>query len=140
MQEFINNYGAIIISIITFIGALATAIATMRNGIVANKKISKLNNDIQITQNGIVEAFKKAKISPELKLSISSKVDTILNEWANKSLKLIQDNEELRTKLAVANTKILSYTAAFNKLSNEEKAEINSLINEVTEKDITIEV
>lgn len=140
MQEFINNYGAIIISIITFIGALATAIAAMRNGIVANKKISKLNNDIQITQNGIVEAFKKAKISPELKLSISSKVDTILNEWVNKSLKLIQDNEELRTKLAVANTKILSYTAAFNKLSDEEKAEINSLINEVTEKDITIEV
>lgn len=140
MQEFINNYGAIIISVVTFIGALATAIATMRNGIMANKKITKLNNDIQITQNGIVEAFKKAKISPELKLSISSKVDTILNEWANKSLKLIQDNEELRTKLAVANTKILSYTAAFNKLSDEEKAEINSLINEVTEKDITIEV
>ena len=53
---------------------------------------------------------------------------------------MFKEQEELRTKLAVANTQILAFTAAFNKQSTEKQTEINELIKQITDGDKVIEV
>ena len=144
MLEFFETYGADIMAMIVAIASAATTITTFFKSLNLSKQfkaLSKVTNEkIEITQNGIVEAFKTAKIPTEWKISISNQVDKKLEEWAAKFLIMFEEHERIRTELAVANTKILAYTAAYNKLSDEEKAKIDAAIKQITDKDKTIEV
>ena len=144
MLEFFEQYGP---SILAAIVALSGAITSVWSAIKMFKTEKRVKLDqaetkeaLQITQEGIVEAFKRAKIPTELRVSINEQVDKKLETWAEKFLTMFAEHEELRDKLAVANAQILAYTAAFNKLSVEEQAEINELIKQITEKDKNVEV
>ena len=144
MIDFFTTYGTDILAIIVALSGVATSIATLVKNIGLLKQFNALkkNTDekIEITQNGIVEAFKTAKIPNEWKISISNQVDKKLEEWAEKFLTMFEEHERIRTELAIANSKILTYTAAFNKLSEEEKVVIEESIKQLSEKDRTIEV
>lgn len=144
MLTFLETYGAdIIAALIAISGAVTSLIALIKsirlNG--STTKIQKLTDEkIEITQQGIVEAFKMAKLPTEWKVSVSNQVDTKLDAWGAKFLITLKEHEELRTQLALANTKVLAYTAAFNKLTDAEKQHIEELMKEITEADKVVEV
>lgn len=144
MMEFLESYGPQILACIVAVAGCISSVSAAVKMFKSEKRLkaseSQIKEDIKITQEGIVEAFKKSKISTDWKVSISKQVDQKLEAWAEKFLIMFAEHEELRTKLAVANTKILAFTAAFNKLSTQQQEEINELIKEITEGDKTIEV
>lgn len=144
MLEFFELYGPSILAAIVSAGGAITAVCATIKLFKSEKRIkaenAQMQEDVKITREGIVEAFKKSKIPTELRLSISKQVDEKLEAWAEKFLIMFKEHEELRTKLAVANTQILAFTAAFNKLSPEEQTEINELIKQITDGDKVIEV
>lgn len=144
MLEFFELYGPGILAAIVAAGGAITSVCATIKMFKTEKRVkaseAQTKEDIQVTREGIVEAFKKSKIPTELRLSISKQVDEKLEAWAEKFLVMFKEHEELRTKLAVANTQILAFTAAFNKLSPEEQTEINELIKQITDGDKVIEV
>lgn len=144
MLEFFELYGPSILAAIVAAGGAITSVCATIKLFKSEKRIkaenAQMQEDVKITREGIVEAFKKSKIPTELRLSISKQVDEKLEAWAEKFLIMFKEHEELRTKLAVANTQILAFTAAFNKLSPEEQTEINELIKQITDGDKVIEV
>lgn len=144
MLEFFELYGPSILAAIAAAGGAITAVCATIKMFKTEKRVkaseAQTKEDVKITREGIVEAFKKSKIPTELRLSISKQVDEKLEAWAEKFLIMFKEHEELRTKLAVANTQILAFTAAFNKLSPEEQTEINELIKQITDGDKVIEV
>lgn len=144
MLEFLELYGPSILAAIVAAGGAVTSVCATIKMFKTEKRVkaseAQTKEDIQITREGIVEAFKKSKIPTEWKISLSKQVDEKLEAWAEKFLIMFKEHEDLRTQLAVANTKILAYTAAFNKLSPEEQEEINELIKQITDGDKTIEV
>lgn len=144
MLEFFQIYGPSILAAIVAAGGAITSVCATIKMFKTEKRVkaseAQTKEDIRVTREGIVEAFKKSKIPTEWKISISKQVDEKLEAWAEKFLIMFKEHEDLRTQLAVANTKILAYTAAFNKLSSEEQEEINELIKQITDGDKTIEV
>lgn len=144
MLEFFQIYGPSILAAIVAAGGAITSVCATIKLFKSEKRIkaenAQMQEDVKITREGIVEAFKKSKIPTELRWSISKQVDEKLEAWAEKFLIMFKEHEELRTKLAVANTQILAFTAAFNKLSPEEQTEINELIKQITDGDKVIEV
>lgn len=144
MLEFFQIYGPSILAAIVAAGGAITSVCATIKLFKSEKRIkaenAQMQEDVKITREGIVEAFKKSKIPTELRLSISKQVDEKLEAWAEKFLIMFKEHEELRTKLAVANTQILAFTAAFNKLSPEEQTKINELIKQITDGDKVIEV
>lgn len=144
MFEFFTNYGADIVALVVGVGgALTATMATVRafkteKRLVRNEQ--ETNEKITVTREGIVNAFKTAKISPELKINISKQVDAVMNKWLTKIVEVVKDNEGLRTDLAWLNAKILANTAAYNKLTEEEKNRINVILLKIDEDDRTIDV
>ena len=144
MIEFFRIYGGDILAGIVALCGAGTAVFSFIKTIKLNKSV-KLTQDstmqqIAITQEGIVKAFQTAKIPTEWKISISNQVDQKLEAWAAKFLTMFKEHEDIRTQLAIVNTKILAFTAAFNKLSDEDKAKLEELIKQVTDKDKILEV
>ena len=144
MLEFFQIYGPSILAAIVAAGGAITSVCATIKMFKTEKRVkaseAQTKEDIRVTREGIVEAFKKSKIPTEWKISISKQVDEKLEAWAEKFLIMFKEHEDLRTQLAVANTKILAFTAALNKLSPEEQTEINELIKQITDGDKTIEV
>ena len=144
MLEFFQLYGpSILAAIVAAGGAVTSVCATIKmfkTGQQVKASEAETKNAIAITQDGIVEAFKQAKIPSDLKISLSNQVDKKLEEWAAKFLTMFKEHEDMRTQLAVANAKILAFTAAFNKLSPEEQQAIEDLIKQITETNKTVEV
>ena len=144
MIEFLSKYGEEILSvIIQLAGYVVTIIAFIRM-LKSEKRVKTFmvqgKQDILITREGIVEAFKTAKINPEIKISIAKQVDTKLSEWKQEFMSMYKKNEESRTKLTLFVAKIMSNTAAYNKLSDVEKEEGNRLMKEIVEDDGLVEV
>lgn len=143
-MDFFVTYGADILAMIIALCGSGTSVLMFIRSIRLNRSV-KLTQDstmqqITITKEGIVEAFKRSKIPTELKISISDQVDKKLEAWAAKFLTLFEEHERIRTELAIANTKILAFTAAYNKLTDEEKAKIDETIRQITDKDRIVEV
>lgn len=141
MLGLIETYGPFIISGIISVGALAGAIYNIRKCIKLGKKIDttaiSLEKNAEITRAGIVEAFKSAKLPNEIRLSLSTKVEEVLNQATNKIIEIVTMNEAQRTNMTAMALKILSYTAAANKLTEDEKLQIEDLLK-LIEDDTTI--
>lgn len=104
-----------------------------------DEKIGKIQEDIVVTQEGIIQAFKQAILGNDFKISINNQIDKKLTDLAEKIISTVKENEELRTRLTVLTAIILKNTAAYNKLTDEEKAEMGVLVNSLGES-INIEV
>ena len=143
-MEFFQIYGPSILAAIVPAGGAITAVCATIKMFKTEKRVkaseAQTKEDIRVTREGIVEAFKKSKIPTEWKISISKQVDEKLEAWAEKFLIMFKEHEDLRTQLAVANTKILAFTAVFKKLLPVEQTENNELIKQITDGDKTIEV
>lgn len=144
MLTFFETYGADILAGIVALASLAGSIYALVTTFKTGKKVDVNNQsllgDIQVTKEGIVEAFKAAKIPSEWKISISNQVNTILTAFSDKVLSLLKEHEGLRTDMMVMILQILSFTAASDKLSDEDKQKILDLINCVEEIDRTIDI
>ena len=130
----------LIFSIIVGACGAITAFATMIKAFNANKankaQISELKNEIAVTQNGIVEAFKQVKFPTQWKIDLSKKVDAKFNELTDKLYSKLVNQDEAKTRLIIFMAKIMSNTAAYNKLTDDEKAELNALLTIVNELEI----
>lgn len=147
MLEWLSTYGLDILLGILSGGGLYAGISGIVRTIKLNKKIDKtvdekigkVQEDIVITQEGVIQAFKQAILGNDFKISINNQIDKKLTDFAEKLISTIKENEELRTRLTVLTAIILKNTAAYNKLTDEEKGEMNVLINNLGES-INIEV
>lgn len=143
-MEYIKNnlmdLSAIIISGLGVLGSFIALVRTMIGEKRVGLTLKKFGNDIIVTREGIVEAFKRAKISPDIKISLSNRMDKTFDKWFKRFESIQKKNEEMITQLMIYNTKILSYTAAYNKLTQEEKEHLKDLLNEISDLDKTVEV
>lgn len=144
IEQFFVDYGGTIVACITSICSAIVALWSMIKCFGINKSVKKSETEtaekIQLTQEGIVKAFETARIPTDWKISVSKQVDKKLEDWAEKFLIMFKEHEDIRTQLAIANAKILKNTAAYNKLSDKEKQEVEELIKALNEIDKTIEV
>lgn len=144
MLDFIAEYGPIILTGLSTLGTAVGVIYSIgrsfKIGSKLNKTIEETNDKIQITQEGIIEAFKQVKIPSEWKISISSQVDKKLNDFTETFMKQYQENEAEKYLMVFLCLKILANTAAANKLSEEDKAKLKSILDEVDEANKTIDV
>lgn len=146
MTEFLEQFGVDLAAIVISLSGAITALVTMVKSFKSNDNFRR---DVEITQEGIKEGF-KVFADKKLEISIGSKLDIKLEEFKNETVKEIKntlfelrENEKKRLRLEYLNAKILANTRAFDKLSEEEQAELNLLIKELdTNKDNveTIEV
>ena len=95
---------------------------------------------IQITRDGIVEAFKSAKIPTEWKVTISKQFDEKLTSLRDEVIGILQNSETARTGAIIMILKILNYTAASNKLTEDDKTKIADMVKLITDEDATLDI
>ena len=144
MLEFFAQNGLAIVGIIIGAGSLAGAIYNIRKCFKLGKKIDTSNStheqEIQITKEAILEAFKSAKLPSEIKLSISNKIEEILGQVRDAIIEEFKKNESVRTVATLLVLKILKFSQASSKLTDDEKNQIEDLLKLITEDDATIEI
>ena len=142
MLDFLAQYGPMITMGLTALGSLGVALYNFKQVLTMGKKVDEnvanTNQSIQITQQGVIEAFKTAKIPTEWKIDVSSKIASTLTDWQQKienlvTGKLAQTNQMLNMALT-----ILKNTAAANKLTDAEKAQVEEIQKQVSEDDKTV--
>lgn len=144
MVEFLEQYGASIVSILIAIASMITAVFNFKKAVELNKQI-KINadaakQDVAITRQGVIDAFKAAKIPTEWKIDVSNKINTALNSFRDEMITLIKSNQAFENDVLLMAVKILSFTAASDKLSEEDKAKLQELIQLIDESDKTINI
>lgn len=142
MLEFFAQYGPAIAGGIIGAGALAGAIYNIKKLFKLNKKVDaqslSFDKQIEVTREGIVEAFKSAKLPNEIKLSITTKVDEVLSKARDTIIDEVKKNEAIRTTMMMLILKILSFTAASSKLTEDEKKQIEDMLKLIDVEDSTI--
>lgn len=144
MLEFLAQYGPYILAGLTAAGSAAVAVKALVECGKAIKNVkteqTKTKEDIQITQEGIIEAFKTAKLPEEVRVNITNQVKTYLTNFRDEFIEMYKENEKLRNAMMVSILKILNFTAASNKLTEEEKQQINKLIEQLGLEEVTIDI
>lgn len=127
----------IVTAIAAALGSVFACLTSARTSKRAKKDCNELDNKVQMTREGFVKAFQETKFPTNFKIDLSNKVDKVLTEnFAKFKAETLGYIEDYR-KLLIFVSKILYNTAAYNKLTDEEKAELDNLI--VAHTDITIE-
>lgn len=144
MIEWLTQYGPLILTAITSVGAAASAIYAVGRVFTLGKAVKKnsveTTNQIKITQAGIVEAFKTAVVPTEWKISVSKQVAEQLTTWKNEFLAELERREKVRTDYLVCSLKILSNTKAYDALSKDDQIRTQDLIKLVDEENSTIDI
>lgn len=144
MLEFLAQHGPDIISAILGLGGLIVGVHNVVKCFKMGKKIDtttvSLETNIQVIKDGIVEAFKSAKLPSEIKLSISNKLEEILGQVRDTVITEFKKNEASRTMIMLLILKILRFSQASSKLTDEEKNKVDDLLKLITEEDATIEL
>lgn len=138
-MEWFAQWGGLILSTLVGTGALGGSVKAIIEIVKTNKRLKLVQTEtranLEVTQQGIVEAFKTAKIPTDLKVNLSKQVTETLSKWKEEFMKEYAKIDALKTKMMAMILQILSYTAASNKLTEEQKAEIDQLLKLITEKD-----
>lgn len=144
MLEFFAQHGPAILAGMTALGSLVASITGLVKVFKTNQKINaeqaKTQTEIQITREGIIEAFKAAKIPNEWKVTVSKQVEAYLTKFRDEFITMFKENEQARDLIMISILKILNFTAASNKLTEDEKKQIDDLIKQITDKDNTIDI
>lgn len=144
MLEFFAQHGPAILAGMTAIGSLVASITGLVKVFKTNQKINaeqaKTQTEIQITREGIIEAFKAAKIPNEWKVTVSKQVEAYLTKFRDEFITMFKENEQARDLIMISILKILNFTAASNKLTEDEKKQIDDLIKQITDEDNTIDI
>lgn len=138
-MEWFAQWGGLILSTLVGTGALGGSVKAIIEIVKTNKRLKLVQTEtkanLEVTQQGIVEAFKTAKIPTDLKVNLSKQVTETLSKWKEEFMKEYAKIDALKTRMMAMILQILSYTAASNKLTEEQKAEIDQLLKLITEKD-----
>lgn len=144
MIEWLTQYGPLVLTAITSVGAAASAIYAVGKVFSLSKLFKKTSvettNQIKITQAGVVEAFKTAVVPTEWKISVSKQVAEQLTTWKNEFLAELERREKIRTDYLVCSLKILSHTKAYDALSKDDQIRTTDLIKAVDEEYSTIDI
>lgn len=144
MLGFIELYGPAIIAGIIGAGGLAGAIYNIVKCFKLGKRVDKatcsLEKNMEITREGVIEAFKSAKLPNEIKLSITTKVEEVLGQARDMLIEEVKKNEAVRTSMMTMILKILSFTAASNKLTDDDKKQIEDMLKLLSEDITTINI
>ena len=144
MLEFFAQHGPAILAGMTALGSLVASITGVVKVFKTNQKINaeqaKTQTEIQITREGIIEAFKAAKIPNEWKVTVSKQVEAYLTKFRDEFITMFKENEQARDLIMISILKILNFTAASNKLTEDEKKQIDDLIKQITDEDNTIDI
>lgn len=142
MDFIVNNYGTILAAIGTLCSAVI-AITSMVKALHSEKRVkaelmnvvshvqtelNQMGDTVTITRQGIVQAFKDAVVTKDIKVSINNQVKKILDEELAKFQEVINKSETRKTQMVYWAIKVLSYTAAYDKLTVEQKTEIDELL------------
>ena len=127
---------SVVIGLCGAVAAVASMIKAIKTGKISTAQYNELKDQIGITQQGIVEAFKQVKFPTTSKVDLSKKFDAKFEELGNKLYNKLVHQDEAKTRLMIFMAKILSNTAAYNKLTDDEKAELASLLTVVNELEI----
>lgn len=95
----------------------------------------ELENKVTITRAGIVQGFKEAVVTKDIKVSINTQVQKILDEKLNAFMNEVKRREEQRTQLTYWTLKVLRHTAAFNALTTEQQSELDEVMALIAEED-----
>ena len=144
MLEFFAQHGPAILAGMTALGSLVASVTGLVKVFKTNQKINaeqaKTQTEIQITREGIIEAFKAAKIPNEWKVTVSKQVEAYLTKFRDDFITMYKENEQARNLMMVSMLKILNFTAASNKLTEDEKKQIDDLIKMISDEDSTIDI
>lgn len=142
MDWLVNNYDTILSIITAVTGAVIATTAFVKSlkseKRVANQLVS-LKNDVTITRGGIVQAFKEAVVTKDVKVSVNGQVRQVIGEEMAKVVNIVQKGEERRTKMMYWTLKIVSWTAAANKLTVEQQSEVAELMAWIAEEEQIID-
>lgn len=142
MEWILANYEkivAVIIQVISLVVATTSFIKVLSSEKRTVSKLSKFENDVAITRAGIVQAFKESIVTKDVKVSVNNQVKKVLHEELEILKKEIRNSEERRTKMNFWVLKILSWTAAANKLTLEQQTDINELLALIAEEEQIVE-
>ena len=144
MLDFLAQYGAQIITALVALGSLVGSVYGILKVFQTGKKVDIVNKTtdekIQITRDGIVEAFKSAKIPTEWKVTISKQFDEKLTSLRDEVISILKNSETARTGAIIMILKILNYTAASNKLTEDDKTKIADMVKLITDEDATLDI
>jgi len=144
MLDFLAQYGAQILTALVALGSLVGSVYGILKVFQTGKKVDIVNKTtdekIQITRDGIVEAFKSAKIPTEWKVTISKQFDEKLTSLRDEVISILKNSETARTGAIIMILKILNYTAASNKLTEDDKTKIADMVKLITDEDATLDI
>ena len=123
---------AVVMTLCGNITSISTLIKSLNFITTIKSELNSLRKDIQVTREGVVEAFKEAVIPGEIKIEISKQVNKILSDAMQEFKEILVSNQETMAKMMVYMLKIMKNTAAYNKLTDEEKSLLNTLISNDT--------
>lgn len=125
----------VIVSIVSGLVAGSTAIISVTSLIKALKserrtkaELKQAKVDVAITRAGIVEAFKQTVVTKDVKVSINKQVEKILDQKFAKLEERLRLKDEQRTQMAYWTLRIIGWTAAANKLTVEQQAEVDEVL------------
>ena len=113
---------AVVMTLCGNITSISTLIKSLNFITTIKSELNSLRKDIQVTREGVVEAFKEAVIPGEIKIEISKQVNKILSDAMQEFKEILVNNQETMAKMMVYMLKIMKNTAAYNKLTDEEKS------------------
>jgi len=135
--SIVTQIAAVIVAITSFVKALKSEKRLMLkvadNEINVASKLQELDQKVAVTRAGIVQGFKDAVITKDIKVSVNNQVQKILDEKLDHIVSVVKKNEERRTQLTYWMTKIIQNTAAYNKLTTEEKSELDEIMALIAE-------
>ena len=123
---------AVVMTLCGNITSISTLIKSLNFITTIKSELNSLRKDIQVTREGVVEAFKEAVIPGEIKIEISKQVNKILSDAMQEFKEILVNNQETMAKMMVYMLKIMKNTAAYNKITDEEKSLLKTLISNDT--------
>ena len=138
-MDILEQYMPQILTAISSLTSVLISVTSLIKSLQSEKRVIqdllKAKDDVQITRDGIVKAFKNAVVTKDLKVSINNQVKEILAEQYAEFQRKLDKSEARKTKMTYWALKVLSYTAAADKITFEQRAEIDEMLAEIADEE-----
>lgn len=135
MLDWLQISPAALIAIITGGSAALVSIIAVITAIYTAKKARR---EYQITKEGVVDGFKQAVIPSKIQLDVATSLNKFMAEVFPKLEESVKNQISPLVSANLLMLQILANTAAANKLTDEQKAQMQQIYNYLSE--ITIKV